>query len=211
MARIDTGVFLSGEERKSVWLPAFYLDVTPTTNTDYARFVAATGHRVPGHWVAGKPPVGIAAHPVVGVTYADAQAYAAWAGKTLPTSEEWEKAARGTGGIDFPWGNHRTPARCNVRETGLGHTTPVTRYHSGISPSGIYDMSGNVWEWCSTETAPGRFVLRGSAFTSSLDMARTFAVNDAAAGMLDEDTGFRCACTPGDLETALAAAPAARA
>lgn len=200
MAKISTGVFLSGEDRKSVWLPEFYIDVTPVTNSEYHAFVRATGYREPPYWTDGTPPSGLLAHPVVGVSHHDALAYANWAQKSMPTSEEWEKAARGTRGIEFPWGNQRTFAKCNVRETDIGHTTPVNRYHSGISPYGVYDMVGNTWEWCATETTAGRFVLRGSAFTSALDMARTFAVNDASADMLDDDTGFRCACPPSAVE-----------
>lgn len=202
MAKIATGTFLYGEDRKRVWLPDYYIDVTPVTNSEYAVFVEATGYAPPTQWTEGRPPLGLNAHPVVGVSHMDAEAYARWANKVLPTSEEWEKAARGSRGIEFPWGNQRTAAKCNVRETDIGHTTPVTRYHSGISPYGVYDLAGNVWEWCSTETDPDRFVLRGSAFTSSLDMARTPAVNDASGGMLDDDTGFRCACPPSAIEPA---------
>lgn len=129
---------------------------------------------------------------MVFVSRRDAAAYAAWADKALPETAQWEKAARGTGGATYPWGHAQTPAKCNVRESGIGSTTPVGRYHSGLSPYGVYDLCGNVWEWCATASTPGRYQLKGSAFTSSFERAAPTAFNDAAADMCDDDTGFRC-------------------
>jgi transcriptional regulator with XRE-family HTH domain len=192
MALVGEGVVLFGPHNEMIWLPAFYIDVTPVTNAEYAAFVAATAYRTPSHWSAGAPPDALHDHPVVNVTHHDASAYAAWAAKALPTVEQWEKAARGDKGNVYPWGDQPTPAKCNVRETGVGHTTPVGIYRSGISPYGVSDLSGNVWEWCATETAPGRYALRGSAFTSPFSAAAAAATNDACVDMLDDDTGFRC-------------------
>jgi formylglycine-generating enzyme required for sulfatase activity len=167
--------------------------VHPVSNEDYARFVAATGHPYPQHWTDGQYPKRLANHPVVFVTWYDATAYANWAKKTLPTAQQWEKAARGTRGNVYPWGDQPTPAKCNVRENGVGETTAGDCYQSGVSPYGVYDMCGNVWEWCSTETRPGRHELKGGAWTSPFNRATPSSFNDAAATMCDDDTGFRCA------------------
>jgi formylglycine-generating enzyme required for sulfatase activity len=192
MAHVPAGVYLSGERDTPVWLAEFYIDVYSVTNAEYANFTQATGHPAPKHWQDRQPPDGLSEHPVVHVTHRDAAAYAAWAGKLLPTAQQWEKAARGEEGNRYPWGNQATAAKCNTRESGLGCTTPVNCYHSGTSIYGVYDLAGNVWEWCSSETAPDRYVLKGSAFTSPFIMAEASATNDASETMSDDDTGFRC-------------------
>jgi formylglycine-generating enzyme required for sulfatase activity len=202
MTLVEEGIYLAGENNEPVSLPAFYIDVFPTTNADYARFVAATGHPAPQHWNGNNPPDGIFDHPVAFVTWHDATAYAQWTAKALPTSQQWEKAARGTRGDTYPWGSQLTPAKCNVRESDLRTTTPVNRYHSGVSPYGVYDMCGNTWEWCSTESEPGRHELKGSAFTSPFLRCTPSTFNDASADMLDDDTGFRCV-TPAETLRAL--------
>ncbi|MFI9081187.1 SUMF1/EgtB/PvdO family nonheme iron enzyme [Streptomyces sioyaensis] len=196
MARIPEGIYLAGETDEPVWVDEFHIDTFPTTNADYARFCTAVGHRTPRHWEGGRCPRRLYDHPVVEVSWKDASAYAEWAGKSLPTAEQWEKAARGTTGTIYPWGDQRTAAKCNVRETGIEGTTPVSRYHSGVSPYGVYDLVGNVWEWCSTPTQPGRYELKGSAFTSPLFRGVPSAFNDADDFMQDDDTGFRCVASP---------------
>src|SRR5438445_2645793 len=116
-------------------------------------------------------------------------------GCTASTAQQWGKAARGIRGDVFPWGNQPTPAKCNSRESGIGATTPVRRYHSGVSPHDVYDLCGNTAEWTSTRTTPGRYELKAGAFTSPFARATPSSFNDAASTMLDDDTGFRC-CTP---------------
>lgn len=203
MTYVEAGAFLAGEANEPVWLPAFYIDVFPTTNLDYQRFTQATGHPVPQHWTHnGGPAPSARDHPVTFVTWHDAVAYSEWAAKLLPTAQQWEKAARGTRGDAYPWGNQLTPAKANVREGSIGQLTPVSRYHSGVSPYGAYDMCGNTWEWCSTESEPGRRELKGSAFTSPFFRCTPSAFNDASEFMLDDDTSFRCV-TPAETMRAL--------
>ncbi|GIH17078.1 hypothetical protein Raf01_52500 [Rugosimonospora africana] len=117
MTLADAGVFFAGEQNEPVYLAGFYIDVYPTTNTDYGRYVAATDAEPPEHWIDGRPPANQLDHPVVFVAWHDANAYSQWAGKALPTAHGWEKAARGTRGDIYPWGDQRTPAKCNCRES----------------------------------------------------------------------------------------------
>ncbi|MFB7085732.1 SUMF1/EgtB/PvdO family nonheme iron enzyme [Streptomyces sp. NPDC056296] len=197
MALVEEGIYLSGEAGRSIWVDTFQIDVYPTTNLDYEPFVRATGHQPPRHWPpGGRCPSDLRDHPVVWVTWHDATAYAKWAGKALPTARQWEKAARGSKGRDYPWGDEPTAAKCNTAESGIGRTTPVTRYQSGVSPYGVQDLCGNTWEWCSTPGAaadgPDRFQLKGSAFSSPFERAAPALENAANSRMRDNDTGFRC-------------------
>ena len=193
MALVEGSVFQSGPANTPLWVPPYLIDVYPVSNREYAQFVAATGRHTPNHWTGGAFPPELADHPVVFVTWNDAAAYAEWVGKALPTSQQWEKAARGTRGSTYPWGDQPTPAKCNVRENGVGGTTARDCYQSGISTYGVHDMCGNVWEWCASESTPGRYELKGGAWTSPFIRATPSSFNDAAASMCDDDTGFRCA------------------
>jgi iron(II)-dependent oxidoreductase len=137
----------------TVTLKAYKIDKYPVTNAQYARFVAATGYRAPLHWADGKIPPGLKLHPVTMVSWNDAQAYAKWAGKRLPTEAEWERAARGTDGRRWPWGNKMDPSRLNTYAQ-VGSTTDVTAYPSGASPDGVMDMAGNVSDWVEDSFLP---------------------------------------------------------
>lgn len=193
MARVDGSVFLSGPDNRPAWVGEFWVDAVPVTNRAYGVFVAATGHSAPQHWQDGNPPEKLLEHPVTYVSWRDAAAYAEWAGKSLPTWEQWEKAARGTRGNIYPWGDQATPAKTNVRENGVGATTPVGTYQTGISPYGVWDLCGNVWEWTCSQSTPGRYQLRGGSWTSPFSRVTPSAFNDAdAETMRDDDTGFRC-------------------
>ena len=164
MVRVPAGKFLYGDDKREVDLPEFWIDKAPVTNTEYARFVAETGQEPPKPWKGKTPPGKIADHPVTDVSWHHATAYAEWAGGRLPTEEEWEKAARGTDGREYPWGEW-TKGRCNSKEAGTGGTTPVGQYSPhGDSPYGCVDMAGNVWEWTTSEHELGGRVLRGGAF-----------------------------------------------
>ncbi len=153
---MGTNVRMSDEgPEHEVTLPAFYIDKYEVTNLQYKQFVDATNHKSPQHWVNRTFPHGKIDHPVVFVSWDDAQSYCAWAGKRLPTDEEWEKAARGADARNFPYGNEFDVNKSNnpVRWVALkqdGDTAPVGAFEDGKSPYGVYDMSGNVWEWTSS-------------------------------------------------------------
>lgn len=167
MVLIPAGNFIMGTDirfpdegpQHTVYLKAFYIDKYEVTNLQYKKFIDATHRRSPLNFVNRTYPEGKADHPVTFVSWYDAQAYCKWAGKRLPTEAEREKAARGTDGRMFPWGNEfdvnaaNTPIRWNVLHM-EGDTTPVEAFKSGVSPYGVYDMSGNVWEWTSSWYKP---------------------------------------------------------
>lgn len=149
MVLIPAGEFIMGDEDEktahSVYLDAYYIDKSPVTNAQYKKFMEATGHPAPLYWdyVRFNQPN----HPVVGVSWNDANAYAKWAKKRLPTEAEWEKAARGgLIGKKYPWGDEppgRTVANFGGNEE---ETTPVGKYPP--NGFGLYDMAGNVYNWC---------------------------------------------------------------
>jgi serine/threonine-protein kinase len=148
LVKIPAGQFLYGEDKKSVYLPDYYLAKTPVTNQQYNAFVEATGHRLPEHWKNGRIPLRKEHHPVVNISWFDAKAFCDWAHLRLPTEQEWEKGARGTDGRKYPWGDQKPETnRCNF-DYNVGNKTPINHYPSGASPYGLLDMAGNVWEWC---------------------------------------------------------------
>jgi formylglycine-generating enzyme required for sulfatase activity len=190
MTLVEPGLTRLGPQAEPLWLPGFYIDVYPTTNADYARFLAATEHRPPAHWPAGRFTPDQADHPVVGVSWRDAYDYARWAAKTLPSAAQWEKAARGPSGASYPWGEGPSPARCNVRESRIKGTTPVDWYENAISPYGVYDLCGNVWEWTATP-GPRGWQVRGGAFSAPLTRAVPSAWIEYGPDTCRDDLGFR--------------------
>jgi len=175
MVTIPAGKFTMGGDGQydgkpvhEVDLDAYQIAKYPVTNAQYQRFVLATDHRPPSSWPDGQPEPRKLNHPVVGVSWHDANLYCAWlsqaTGRTfgLPSEAQWEKAARGPstpsapstgsgagsrGERDYPWGNEPPTAQhCNFALT-IGDTTPVGLYPAGASPTGCLDMAGNVWEW----------------------------------------------------------------
>ncbi len=179
-----------GETRqRHVDVDAFELARTPVTNAQYERFVAETGAPAPPHWPAP------ADHPVTFVDWHEASAFCAWAGGRLPTEAEWEKAARGTDGRTYPWGDEEDESRAAVG-AGIKHgsTSPVGSHPDGASPYGLLDMAGNVWEWTSTEYPPGERVLRGGSFASpGLAWARCTMRSHSRPVRRQAHIGFRVA------------------
>ena len=111
MTLVEAGLSPLGPAAVPMWLPGYYIDVYPTTNADYARFLAATDHRPPATWSGGQPSPSCQDHPVVGVSWRDVYAYCRWAAKALPTGLQWEKAARGAAGRSIRGASRR---RCRV-------------------------------------------------------------------------------------------------
>ena len=169
-AEVTLGSALDADENpvRTVRIAPFFIDIHPVTNAGYTAFVAATNHRIPKHWINDAPPPGEENHPVVWLSWLDAATYAQWAGKRLPSEDEWEYAARGTDGREYPWGSDFAPDRCNCRPTGLGGVCPIASFPDGRSPFGCHDMAGNVWEWTDSwfEEAQERRVLRGGSWGS---------------------------------------------
>ncbi|MFC1806042.1 formylglycine-generating enzyme family protein [Planctomycetota bacterium] len=179
----------------TVRIAPFFIDIHPVTNAQYAEFVATTGHRPPKHWIGGVPPPGEESHPVVWLSWFDATACAEWAGKRVPTEDEWEYAARGTDGREYPWGSQFDADRCNCRPTGLGGTSPLESFPTGVGPFGCHDMAGNVWEWTDSWRDEGqeRRVLRGGSWGSgSMSVRACFRGGDLPT-YWSNGYGVRCA------------------
>jgi len=194
---------------------AYRIDKFPVTNAQYAMFVAETAHKAPSHWKGGVIPKGFELHPVVMVTWQDASDYCTWAGKRLPSEEEWEKAARGTDGRRWPWGNRMDPKLLNTYNT-RGTTSSVLAHMKGASPYGVIDMAGNVSEWTAGDFKPykgsqaptsmfladqsGGYgaaehykTLRGGSWKSDPFSTATYHRSYALYGDASNYVGFRCA------------------
>ena len=237
MMLIPAGAFWMGSEtgrmderpRHRVELDAYQIDTYEVSNARYARFVDAGGYADQGLWSSAgwawktRLHVSSPAHwsnsawngptqPVVGVSWFEAEAFCRYVGKRLPTEAEWEKAARGDDERQFPWGNDWDPTRANG--PGGSTTKPVGSYPTGVSPYGVHDMAGNVWEWvadwyderyyasspAANPTGPSsgteRVFRGGSWFSSqptSLRSAFREHTNGFEFGLRDTMTGFRCA------------------
>ncbi len=184
----------------------FWIDRFEVTNAEYMAFVRATGHRPP--MFADDPDFNRPDQPVTGVSWDDAEAYCRWQGKRLPTEREWEKAARGTDGRLYPWGDRFAPEFAYL-EGEL--PAPVGSHPADVSPYGVYDMAGNVSEWvadmfvgggacrsgiCPTPTEIGdddfRAFLRGGHFQGLPHMAKVYERLFDYPDTVAEFFGFRC-------------------
>jgi len=210
MVFIPGGLFEMGREtgdeyerpQHFVEVKPFYLDRTEVTNEQYKAFVDATGHPAPTHWPGGQPPPGETNFPVVNVSWDDAVAYAEWAGKRLPTEEEWEFAARGSDGRLYPWGTEWNSDFANTAENGVNQLVEAGRYPGGASPFGVLDLCGNVWEWTASDLrsyltqeilVSDRKVIRGGAYDVRNERATTTYRGVVQADKGYPKTGFRCA------------------
>jgi formylglycine-generating enzyme required for sulfatase activity len=241
---VAPGLFLMGEDagpgvqdhegpRLSIAVKAYRIGRYPVTNRQYLEFVQSTRAPTPSAlgWVLARvgqmPPQGSENLPVVGVTWDDAVTYCQWLatetkrGYRLPTEAEWEKAARGTDGRRFPWGDLFEASHCNSIESGLEERTPVGAYSpAGDSPFACSDAAGNVWEWTSTMWGLERLhpqfgppyraddgrerlqpirpfrefrVCRGGSYRESAERVACAARDRRQANMRNSDCGFRIA------------------
>ena len=189
---IPAGTFLYGESRRPCELPAFQIDRTPVTNADYAHFVRATGHRPPLYWKDGTFPEALADHPVAGLDYYDALGYARWRGKDLPYEDEWERAARGTDGRIFPWGDDPELSGANTARVGVRCTVPVDLHRENVSPDGVRDLVGNVWEITHSPAPGGGVVVRGGSWYDFALYAKTYFRFASRPDARNGTIGFRC-------------------
>ena len=219
MVLVPAGPFLMGSDaddpdeapQHQVDLPAFEIDLFEVTNAQFAAFVEVTGYQTDaekggeagwhGFYAEGKDN-----HPVVKVSWNDAVAYCQRLGKRLPTEAEWEKAARGTDGRVYPWGNEWDASRLNSYQSGYRGTTPVGSFAGGVSPYGVFDMAGNVWEWTADWYLPypgssyqdpyfgeKNRVTRGGGWFEEPPQVRTSNRNCTTPTAANDDLGFRCA------------------
>ncbi len=219
MVAIPAGEFTMGSQNgverppHAVFVDTFEMDRFEVANQDFERFVAGTGYVTDAEkagdtsWRAyaeGKPD-----HPVVKVSWNDAQAFCQWAGKRLPTEAEWEKAARGADERVYPWGNGWDANKANAKESGRRGTTAVGSFPAGASPYGVMDMAGNVSEWTSDwfQPYPGYpggdneaqyfgqkyRVIRGGGWFSDQEQVRTTERSASSMTLANDDVGFRCA------------------
>lgn len=205
--RIPAGDFLYGDkELKTIHLPEYWISKTPITQQIYQKFINANPSQSvpfadvdwakPYNWDKQKRtfPADKADHPVVIVAWHDAVAFADWAKLRLPTEQEWEKAARGTDGRQYPWGNEWRESHCNTEEAGLGKTSFVGKYSpQGDSLCDCVDMSGNVWEWTASRYKRDleNRVVRGGFWNNNQGDVRVGEGHARLPYSRNNDVGFR--------------------
>lgn len=191
-----------GEER-----PAAVAEVRigrfPVVTTHVRRFAAATGHPLEGALARRLDDPELADHPATGLTFADAEAFCAWASAELgaavrlPTGTEWEAAARGADGRPWPWGHTFDPERCNCAEAAWGWTVPVRAHPDGAGPTGAQQLAGNVWEWVADPPdEDGWRRVRGGSYLDTAWGVRASRSLPADPGRATATTGLRIAIDP---------------
>ena len=215
LALIPEGEFLAGgagsDEGKGTFkvrIPAYYLALHTITNAQYARFLNEEKPKKEDQdkWIdldsscyvrlMGKSYEaygGKENHPVVQVSWYGAEAYCKWAGLRLPTELEWEKGSRGTDGREYPWGKEWDQNKCrNSMNKGNEQTCEVWKYEAGCSPWGLYQMAGNVWEWCADWYESGDYdrYKRGDLASPKSGSSRVLR---GGSWFLDLTDLFRCA------------------
>ena len=213
MVKIPEGKFIYGfglDKKEEAIKHDYLIDLYLVTNDQYLDFILADGYRNQTFWTEEgwnwktedevyTPEMWngvdwtVPDHPVVGVSYYEAEAYAKWVGKRLPTEHEWEKAARGTDGRRFPWGDEFDKKKCNNVESRNQATSPVSKYPQGVSPYGCFDMAGNVWEWCASWYCenPSARVVRGGCWFDEQKFLRTSYRNYLNPAFRNATVGFR--------------------
>jgi len=218
MVMIPSGEFIMGKNsgnptdwqpEHKVYIDAFCMDKYEVTNQQYYEFCKAANHPFPEFWGLSRFKSGLEYpdHPVVGISYYDAEKYAKWAGKRLPTEAEWEYASRGgLIGKNFPWGGQEDSSMVNYGKKYGGILRVGTFRPNGY---GLFDVSGNVWEWTSDNyghdyysgspdrnpkgPVSGRFkVIRGGSWHSGTMCIQTYYRNGLSPSWVDFAVGFRC-------------------
>ncbi|MBI4618516.1 MAG: SUMF1/EgtB/PvdO family nonheme iron enzyme [Planctomycetes bacterium] len=217
MVQVEGGKAILGDERDPASSPRweadvkeFWIDRYEVTNTDFERYRLSTGAPAPPGWEEGEVPSGREKHPVTQVTFEEAKAFAAWAGKRLPTEVEWEKAARGPDDRLWPWGTTFIASKANTMQAGRSDTLPVDALPGSETPCGAEQMIGNVWEWTSSAYAPypgatpgkvvfrdGLLVARGGAYTlfarpETANVPTVSSRMGVVPGHRSKSLGFRC-------------------
>jgi formylglycine-generating enzyme required for sulfatase activity len=215
-------------------LPVFYIDKYEVTNKRYKRFIDATGYKVPWSqdpavaeyvwdWRKRMYPEGKGDDPVVFVNWEDAKAFCAWAGKSLPTEAQWEKAARGINGKPYPWGNSWEAKKANTSESGVKQTAPFGSFKDDVSEYGVHDLAGNVSEWVEEWFAPypgnpmtnyeerNKYkILRGGSWDYGHSIANGYHRQYALPQSQMAAIGFRCVKAADGVEAPAAPKPPSR-